>query len=58
MKIRTNGEKENGEVIGMSRRQMKKAARQAQKDRAVAEAGEKEVDETPEGGKDDTIEAE
>jgi tRNA (adenine57-N1/adenine58-N1)-methyltransferase catalytic subunit len=57
VKIRTDGEKENGEVIGMSRRQMKKATRQAQKDKAVAESGEKEGEEIPEGGKEDTIEA-
>ncbi|TVY16674.1 tRNA (adenine(58)-N(1))-methyltransferase catalytic subunit trm61 [Lachnellula arida] len=62
VKIRTEGEKEGGEVIGISRRQLKKAARQAQKDKAVAaaaagaEVGEKEIEETPEGGKEDKIE--
>lgn len=44
VKIRTDGEKENGEVIGISRRQMKKAERQAQKDKAAAaKSGEKDV---------------
>ncbi|TVY37843.1 tRNA (adenine(58)-N(1))-methyltransferase catalytic subunit [Lachnellula occidentalis] len=64
VKIRTEEGKEGGEVIGISRRQLKKAARQAQKDNAVAaaatataEAGEKGI-ETPEGEEEDKIEAE
>jgi len=48
IKIRREGDKENGEVIGVSKRQMKKAARQAQKDKAVAEAGEQKVEENAE----------
>lgn len=55
-KIRKEGDgKENadGEVIGMSKRQMKKAARQAQKDRAKAAAADANAkeDDTTGGGK-------
>lgn len=49
VKIRVEGEKENGEVIGMSRRQLKKAARQAQKDSAAA-ATEAEGEKTASDG--------
>jgi tRNA (adenine57-N1/adenine58-N1)-methyltransferase len=69
IKIRREGDKENGEVIGVSKRQMKKAARQAQKDKAIAESGEKveknaelgekpAVEENSEIKKEDTMEVE